>query len=126
MSVNAGNLADAVNDIMLNYAAEVSEATAEVVPAVAKEAAKKLRQASPKGATGEYRKSWSVRLEKGRMQTLATVYAKAPGYRLAHLLEYGHAKRGGGRVEGTEHIKPVEEWAIDETEKQIVEKLERL
>lgn len=117
------NFEQVVKDIMLDYRVEVTEATYRVVPKVAKEAAKKLRNTPKIGGTGEYKASWTTKEEKGRLQTIATVYAEAPGYRLAHLLEKPHALRGGGRWNGIEHIKPVEEWAIQEAEDRIVEEI---
>ena len=119
------DLERAVKDILQDYSVEVSKAAAEAVQEVTKEATKKLRQASPK-RKGRYAKAWTGKVEKTATTVDATVYGKTGTYQIAHLLEHGHARRGGGRnVGGIEHIKPVEEWAIKEVEKRIREKVER-
>ena len=51
-----------------------------------------------------------------------TVHSKNR-YQLAHLLEKGHAKRGGGRVEAKVHIAPAESYAISQLEDKIVKGL---
>jgi hypothetical protein len=119
------NLEKAVKDILQDYSVEVSKAAAEAVQEVTKEATKKLRQTSPK-RKGRYAKGWTGKVEKTATTVDATVYGKTGTYQIAHLLEHGHARRGGGRkVDGIEHIKPVEEWAIAEVEKRIREKVEQ-
>ena len=47
-----------------------------------------------------------------------TVYSPKK-YQLAHLLEKGHAKRGGGRTKAMPHIAPAEENAVKELENDI-------
>lgn len=44
---------------------------------------------------------------------------------LPHLLEFGHAKVGGGRVEGREHVAPAAEVAFDHTMDVLREELGR-
>ena len=68
---------------------------------------------------------WTYKIEKGRLTHGSIVYGKTGTYQLAHLLEYGHAKRGGGRTNAYSHIKPVEEWAIDEVIDRTITKIER-
>lgn len=127
MVIKPDQIQSAVMDELNQYTAAIGRATAEKLPKVGTEAAKMIRKSAPrrkgKGG-GEYAKTWTSKAEKGRLVTEVTVYAKAPGYKLAHLLEYGHANRDGGRTNGIEHIKPAETWANEEAEKVIVEAIE--
>jgi hypothetical protein len=119
------NFAEVVQDMLLKqYYPNVVEATTEVIDEVSKEAVKKLKQDSPKGTKGKYAKGWTRKVETGRLTVGATVYGKHGTYQLAHLLEHGHAKRGGGRTEQLVHIAPVEQWAIDEAYERIMHRLE--
>ena len=125
---NKFNFQDVIGKYLKTYQGETIEALTTIVPQVAKESVKKLKAASPKSDglhSGTYAKGWRYKVEKGRIRVGATVCGGDPTYRLAHLLEYGHAKRGGGRVDGIEHILPVEEWAVDEASNRFIDYMER-
>lgn len=117
------NLDKAVDDILKEFSVDVSKAADEAITEVSREAVKKLKQTSP--GKGRYAKGWTRKVEKTAATVDAVIYGKHGTYQLAHLLEHGHAKRGGGRVAGIVHIKPVEEWAIAEVETRIREKVGR-
>lgn len=73
---------------------------------------------------GRYKKSWVSRTT-GESSTSIEVTVYSPTrYMLAHLLEHGHAKRGGGRVEGKPHIAPAEQKGIQQLEEDIQKALE--
>ena len=88
-----------------------------------KSAAKTVKQDIQEKApvlTGRYRDSWKItKTEETTDKLVLTVHAGR--YQLTHLLEHGHAKRGGGRVAAIPHISPAEE----EGEKQLEEDIER-
>lgn len=118
--VTAATFASAVSDILKDYAEEKAKDTGDIVKAVAKKGALAIKNESlekfePAGLKkGRYGTGWTTTIEEKRLGTVATIHnAKYPG--LPHLLENGHAKRGGGRVAGTAHIAPVE----DEIERNI-------
>jgi len=58
--------------------------------------------------TGTYAKSWTSSKVRETSHNLQMTVHSRNRYRLAHLLEKGHAKRGGGRVQGKPHIAPAE------------------
>lgn len=118
------DLDKAVKGILTEYGEVAIEATKEAISEVAKESAKKLKSTSPRGRTGKYAKGWTSKVETGRVSASATVYGKSGTYQLAHLLEHGHAKRGGGRTTPIQHIEPVEQWAVEEALQRITQKLE--
>lgn len=129
LSSSKFNFKEVVQKYLEEQRYEVIEAMSESIDEVAKESVKKLKQTSPrgKGTNHKYYKGWAYKIEKGRLTHGSVVYGKSGTYQLAHLLENGHALRGGGRsqTKPIPHIKPVEEWAIDEVFDRIVTKMER-
>lgn len=83
---------------------------------------KEISQTAPKD-TGTYAKSWSVKKTKETSNLLEVTVHSRNRYQLAHLLEYGHAKRGGGRVVARPHIAKAEEKIIKEFEREVEKKL---
>lgn len=111
----------AVTSILADYAEDAAGIVEAAVSETTKDAAKKLKASSPK-QSGAYAKGWKSKLEKDRLSVTGTVYNK-DRYYLAHLLENGHAKRGGGRTAPVAHIKPAEDEAAEELERRLTEAL---
>ena len=99
---------------------DVKNSAKKNIQQVAKESRQKLRNTSPV-KTGSYARGWDVRRE-GDMDVI--VHNKTD-YQLTHLLENGHVirnKKGTyGRTHPIKHIAPVEEWAVDELPRRIIE-----
>lgn len=114
----SNNFADEIAQALQEYTTEVEEGLEEAKEKAAKDGAKTLKSTSPK-KTGRYAKGWRATKDGD-----AWVIHNATRYQIAHLLEKGHAKKGGGRVSGTPHIAPVEEQTIKEYEK-LIEKVIR-
>jgi len=124
-------LESAIMKYLDDYSDDVIRAAEQTTVTIAKDTVKKLKAESPQGNHGgqhRYAKGWTYELDKRRLRVGATIYGKKGTYNLAHLLEYGHALRSGGRQVGSaaaiEHIRPVEQWAIKEFEKRLIRAIE--
>ena len=124
-TVKIDQLAAEIARNLAEYSQEVVEKVNISSEKVGKAAVKQLKQTSPK-RHGNYAKSWAMKTEPEVGQPhKRIVHVRAPHYRLAHLLEYGHAKVGGGRVEGRPHIRPAEEEVIREFTREVEEAITR-
>ena len=112
-----------IEKALKEYTEEVEEAVAQIIEEDVKEAVKELKDVSPK-KTGEYAKGWTSKKEMTDGGIKMTIYNKTKP-QLTHLLEFGHAKRGGGRVSARPHIAPVEEKLIDQVTRDIEEVIRR-
>ena len=113
------------SEIMKGLAEYADLADTEMKKAVRKTATavKKEISANAPEKTGTYAKSWTAKKTKENSHSLEMTVHSKNRYRLAHLLEKGHAKRGGGRVSGRPHIAPAEENGVQMLEKLIEEAL---
>lgn len=116
------NLAKTIMEGLQEYADLASEDVKAAVRKAGKNVKADIAANAPK-RTGAYSKSWTVKTQKETANSLEVVVHSKNRYQLAHLLEHGHAKRGGERVAGKPHIAPAEEKAIKELEQEITRKL---
>lgn len=100
------------------YVEDAQDIVKEAVSRAGEDAKKQLRENSPKD-TGKYAKSWAVKTVKESTSELDVVVHSRKLYGLTHLLEKGHAKRGGGRVPAKVHIAPVEQDVTAKLEEEI-------
>ena len=116
------NLAKTIMEGIQEYADVASEDVKTAVRKAGKNVKAEISANAPK-RTGAYAKSWTVKTEKETANSLEVVVHSKNRYQIAHLLEHGHAKRGGGRVAGIPHIAPAEENAVKQLEEDIMKKL---
>ena len=121
-SVSVDQLADEVMKGLLEYATLTTREMKSAVKKAGNTVKSEISANAPKD-TGAYAKSWRTKTTKETPTALEVTVHSPSRYRLAHLLEHGHAKRGGGRVAGIPHIAPAEEIGIKQLEQHVQEAL---
>lgn len=117
--VTVDELAEAIGKELGDYFDDITEDVKNAVEVTTRECVAEIKQRSPK-RTGAYRRSWTATEMFNRRGSIRFTVHNKKHYRLTHLLEDGHAKKNGGRVEGTPHIAPAEQNA----EKNLIKRIE--
>lgn len=117
---------DEMSDTIMEELTKYAELASDDLKAAVKETAasvKKDIQANAPVRTGKYKKSWSVKNMHEDSESIDLVVHSRNRYQLAHLLEHGHAKRGGGRTAAKPHIADAEERGNEKLVETIEQKL---
>ena len=115
---------DSLSSEVMKELEKYADVTTEKVKKAVQNAGKTVRdeiKASAPSDTGKYSKSWTVKTVRETSGSLELVVHSRYKYQLTHLLEFGHAKRVGGRVSARLHIANAEEKAIKTFEEEIKE-----
>lgn len=110
MVISIDDLASEVMKGLNEYAEVAASEMKKAVKKAGRTAKAEIIATAPKD-TGAYAKSWASKTAGEKSNAISIVVYSKNRYTLTHLLEFGHAKRGGGRVEGKPHIEPAKEKA---------------
>ena len=116
--VSIGDMASAINKQLEEYASLTTEGVKSAVTKAGNTVRSEIKANAP-SRTGNYAKSWSVKKTAESSNSLEVTVHSRNRYQLAHLLEFGHAKRNGGRVAAQPHIAAAEEKGVTELEQEI-------
>lgn len=117
-NIQISQMADAIMEGLNEYADLANDDMKKAVTKAGSTVRKEIKETAPK-QSGTYAGSWTVKKVKETSNTIELTVHSKNRYQLAHLLEFGHAKRGGGRVSGNAHIAPAEEKGIKQLEQEI-------
>ena len=117
---------DEMDNAIMEELEKYADLAADELKAAVKETAASVRKDIQAGApvdTGKYKKSWSVKNVREDSESIELVVHSRNRYQIAHLLEHGHAKRGGGRVAAKPHIASDEQRGNEKLVQTIEQKL---
>ena len=72
--------------------------------------------------SGRYKSKIAATIGENTMMKYSKVWhVKAPNYRVAHLLDKGHALRNGGRYAGNQHVATAANRAVETFQRKLEE-----
>lgn len=120
--VTLEGLPEAINNELKLYTKSVAEGVKKSARKNMREMVKETKAQRFKQDTGAYRKAITSKAIDETPSSLSMLwYVKEPHYRLTHLLEHGHAKKGGGRTIAYGFVGKAEDKAVKTFEREVEE-----
>lgn len=116
--ISISELSAEIESALADYGRGTADEVKKEVKAVASQTIQRLKSTSPK-KSGKYASGWTATVAYEDEENIRVNIHNRKKPHLTHLLENGHAKLDGGRVEGIPHIGPAEEKARRELEGKI-------
>lgn len=124
MNIKVDQLAGEVSKMLMEYR-DVAYEDIETAMDEAEKTAKRVLSERAPSNLGQYKKGWRKKLTKTSTSVSLVVYASGRGGSITHLLEHGHAKRGGGRTPEHPHIGPAQTEAEELYESKLTKLLNK-
>lgn len=121
--VQVDQLANEILKTLTDFHDMTNKELKSIAEETSEEVKNEISNTSPVGATKKYSKSWRIKkLRENANLILFVVHSRR--YQLTHLLEFGHAKRNGGRTRAIPHIASAEQKGIESFEKKLKARIE--
>lgn len=116
--ISISELSTEIERALADYGRCTADEVKKEVQTIASQTIQRLKSTSPK-KSGKYASGWTATVAYEDKENIRVNIHNRKKPHLTHLLENGHAKLDGGRVEGIPHIGPAEEKARRELEGKI-------
>lgn len=112
-NITIDQLADAISAQLNTFETSVREGVKKAVDETMDEMIRDTRSTA-QTRTGRYKRKISATVGEDTLMKYSKVWhVKKPDYRIAHLLDKGHALRNGRRYSGNQHIANAEHRAVE-------------
>lgn len=120
-NISIDQLADAISAQLNTFEKNVREGVKKAVDETMDEMVKETK-GTAQVRTGRYKSKISAAVGDNTMMKYSKVWhVKSPNYRVAHLLDKGHALRDGGRYPGNQHVKSAANHAAETFQRKLEE-----
>lgn len=123
--IKINKLSDTISETLSDYGDEVIQIQKDIIDKISKSTRRIVKKHAPIGNRGEYKKSIKVKtVYESLTEKRNAIHVEKPEYRLTHLLEKGHKKRGGsGKTKAIPHFIYGQDYIDKNYEKTLKKKL---